>query len=70
MSRVLHIFRIYFDSSRILRIYISLGCNATFKMDKSKDGHIPTCMLNNKTNLFSHMLVFTLHTIVLSQQDA
>ena len=25
-------------------------------MGKRKDGHIPTCMLEDKTNLLSHML--------------
>lgn len=35
---------------------INRSSHATFKMDKCEDGHTPTCNLDNKENLLSHML--------------
>ena len=29
--------------------------NAMFKMSTCEDGHVPTCMLDNKANPLSHM---------------
>ena len=43
---------------------------ATFEMGKCEDNCIPTCMFNNKTNMFSHVLDHVLHMNVLRQQDA
>jgi hypothetical protein len=38
-----------------LVIKISDSSNAIFKMSTCEDGHIPTCMLDNKANPLSHM---------------
>ena len=39
-------------------------------MDKFDDNHIPTCILDNKTNLCSHMLGPLLHMEVVGQEKA
>lgn len=36
----------------------------------SNGNHIPTCMFDNKANIFSHMLAHLRHMGVLNQQDA
>jgi hypothetical protein len=37
---------------------------------KCKDGHIPICTLDNKTNLLFHILDLLLHVEVLNQKGA
>ena len=37
-----------------LKTWSSMNPHATIQMDKCNDGHIPTCMFGNKTNMLSY----------------